>query len=681
MKFFTSLLSKIYQYATIVIVVGSPLFFIPKTVFPGDATYHIAMMIVVAVALLSYVLRALITKTWHTVSRLEFLGYFGFSVAVALSTIFSGSPLLILFGDGLNQYSSVALLTLPVVMYLVRSLPENIRHYLKFVILGILSISSFVFVLALMIGGGLLDITRTLFSGFSSAVSFAAYIGLFSVALFFYTVKGQAKKRYKFFIFTTACLFVAWTVTVASQNSIRPNLSSTLLVGKNALVNEGIFGVGPGNFSRAWQLYRPQDVINSQYFGYEFIQGFDTMSTFFVTVGFVGVLMFLLLVIAGLYSTFISYRQNREGQEHLILGLLLASLIYFFVVSLLVPLSYAMLIMWMVVSGLGLAKARLTEFHPSKKLAYLLAPLAIVLCVNAVVVVNKARAFSFYTKAQTSANVDDATKLVEKAYDIYAHDAFKRVLVEYAITSNRNLVATQNKNEEEMKAVYLATAQKAVDHALKAVAINPDNYQNYVSLGRAYELAVPFDKEGAFASAKGAYSKAIQLYPGNPYLYLMQARLEISAGTKDGVRANLTEALKKKQNFADALYLMSQLEASDNKIDEAIAYAIEAVKNAPNDPLVYTQAGLLLYAKKDYQNAVLALREGLEKDQDNQNIAYFLVLALRDGGRPDIAKPLAEELLRRNPGNKDLINIIESLAASLQAPAPAETAPETKKKK
>jgi hypothetical protein len=353
MKFFTSLLSRVYQYATIVIVVGSPLFFIPKTVFPGDTTYHIAMMIVIAVALLSYVLRALITKTWHTVSRLEFLGYFGFSAAVVLSTVFSGSPLLILFGDGLNQYSSVALLGLPVVMYLVRSLPETVRHYLKFVMVGLLSLSSFVFVTTLMIGGGVVDFARTFFSGFSSTVSFAAYIGLFSAVLFFYTVKGQVKKRYKIFVFTTACLFVAWAVTVASQNSIRPNLSSTLLVGKSTLMNEGIFGVGSGNFSRAWQLYRPQDVINSQYFGYEFIQGFDTMSTFFVTVGFVGVLAFLLLVIAGLYSTFISYRQNREGKEHLMLGLLLVSLVYFFVVSLLVPLSYAMLVMWMVVSGLG----------------------------------------------------------------------------------------------------------------------------------------------------------------------------------------------------------------------------------------------------------------------------------------------------------------------------------------
>jgi len=151
----------------------------------------------------------------------------------------------------------------------------------------------------------------------------------------------------------------------------------------------------------------------------------------------------------------------------------------------------------------------------------------------------------------------------------------------------------------------------------------------------------------------------------------MLARLETSAGTKEGVRTELTEALKKKQNFADALYLMSQLEASDNQIEQALAYAIEAVKSAPNDPLVYTQAGLLFYGKKDYQNAMIALKTALEKDPNNANVAYFLALTLRDGGRPDLAKPLADELLKRNPGNKDLENFIESLKTAPVTQAPA----------
>jgi tetratricopeptide (TPR) repeat protein len=336
--------------------------------------------------------------------------------------------------------------------------------------------------------------------------------------------------------------------------------------------------------------------------------------------------------------------------------------------------------MWMAVSGLGVAKARLTEFHPNKKLVYLFVPLVILLGINAVMTINKARAFSLYNRAQTAAKIEDAEALVTKAVSIYQFDGFYRVLIEYAITANRNLLANKTDDQEKLKDTYLKRSQLAVDYGLKAVNINPNNYQNYVSLGRAYELAIPFDKDGGFNNAKKSYGEAVKLYPENPYLYLMLARLETSAGTREGVREHLTDALKKKENFADALYLMSQLEASESKIDEAITYAIEAIKSAPNDPATYVQAGLLFYGKKDYENAVLALKTALEKDPNNANVAYFLALSLRDGGRPDLAKPLADELLRRNPGNADLEKFIASLTINTPAPAPTTpTAPQKKK--
>jgi tetratricopeptide (TPR) repeat protein len=567
-------------------------------------------------------------------------------------------------------------------MYLVRTLPENIRHKLKLVLVGILGFSVFAFVTALMFGGNILAFSKLLFSGFSSSTSFGVYLGLFTVGAFFYVKKATLPKKHKAIIAITGLLFAAWAITLSSQNSVRPNLSSTLLVGKKVLLNDGFFGVGAGNFARAWQLNRPQDVINSEYFGYDFNVGADTMTTIFVMLGIFGFIAFMMLVISALYSTFVSYRQNREGQEHFILGLLSLVILYFIGVAWLVPLSYAMLVLWMVISGLGLAKARLTEFHPSKKLAYLFIPVAILLGVNAVMTINKARAFSLYNTAQSASKIEDAEAMVTKAAKIYAFDGFYRVLVEYAITSNRNLVAVDTKDQEALKNAYLVKAQSAVDSGLAAVKLNPTNYQNYVSLGRAYELAIPFDKDGGFSNAKKSYEEAIKLYPENPYLYLMLARLETSAGTKEGIRAQLTEALRKKQNFADALYLMSQLEASENKIDEAIAYAIETIKSAPNDPAAYIQAGLLFYGKKNYQDAVLALKTALEKDPNNANIAYFLALSLRDGGRSDLAKPLADELLKRNPGNADLESFIRSLTpapAPVQAETPAKTT-QTKKK-
>ena len=672
MKLLISFFTRLYRYATIFIVVGAPLFFIPKTGFTGDVTYHITMMLLVAIALFSYVFVAITTRTWHSVSRLEFISYFVFSISALLSVISSKNLKIIFFGEVFNQYSGAALLTLPVIMYLVRALPEAIRHKLKFAIAGLVALSSFVFITTLMIGGNVLTFTRALFSGFSSSLSLAVYIGLFSVACFFYVKKGRVAKKWKAVIAITALLFIALLVTLSAQNSVRPNFKSTLIVGEKVMLNDGFFGIGAGNFARAWQLHRPQDVINSVYFGYDFNLGADTMTTFFVTIGVLGLLSFIMLTISALYSTFISYRQRREGQEHFILGLLTFSLLYLFVISWFVPLSYAMLVMWMSIGGLGLAKANLTEFHPSKKLAYLFIPVALLLIANAWVTVTKAQAFSLYNQAQVATKVEDAEALVAKASKIYPFDGFYRVLVEYAITFNRNLVSVDGKDQEELKNTYLKKAQDAVDAGLAAVKLNPNNYQNYVSLGRAYELAIPFDKEGGFGNAKKSYQEAIKLYPDNPYLYLMLARLETSAGTKEGVREHLTEALKKKQNFADALYLMSQLEASESKIDEAITYAIEAIKSAPNDPATYVQAGLLFYGKRDYEDAVLALKTALEKDPNNANVAYFLALSLRDGGRPDLAKPLADELLRRNPGNADLEKFIASLTPP-PAPAPTNT--------
>jgi tetratricopeptide (TPR) repeat protein len=677
MKSLTSFLSRLYQYATVCVVIGTPLFFVPNTGFTPEITYYITMMMLVTIALLSYVISAAVTKTWHHVSKLEFISYVAFSASVLGSVIFSKNPMFTLFGDTFNAFSGAALLSLPVIMYLVRTLPEALRHKLKYIMVVILGLSAFLFVSALIFNGSVINFAKQAFSGFSSSVAFATYIGLFSVACFFFIRKGKLQKRYKLFIGITAILFIGWVVALSTQDSVRPNFSSTVLVGKNVLVNNGIFGIGAGNFVRAWQLYRPENVVASPYFSYDFSLGNDTMTTFFVTVGVLGFVAFFMLILSALYSTFISYRQNPTGKEHFILGLITVALLYFTVIAWAVPLSYGMMVVWMVLGGLGLAKARLSEYHPSKKLAFLMIPLALILVANTWVTLKKVQAFSIYNQAQKLTKPEDIGAALLKAASIYPYDGFYRILVENNIQMNRNLVATASGNQEEMKAQYLTHAQAAVDAGLAAVKTNPDNYQNYVSLGRAYELGVPFLKEESFDHAKKSYGEAVKLFPENPYLYLMLARLESSAGTKEGVRLQLTEALKKKQNFADALYLMSQLEASDSKTDEALAYAIEAIKNAPNDPLAYTQAGLLFYGKKDYVNAVLALKTALEKDQNNANIAYFLALSLRDGGRPDLAKQIGDELLRRNPGNADLQAFLDSLKPQV----PVATATTKKNKK
>jgi tetratricopeptide (TPR) repeat protein len=671
MKFLATFFTKLYQYATVFIVVGSPLFFIPGTGFSPEVTYYITMMIVIAVALVSYVLSALLTRSWHSVSRLEFISYFAFSIAIVLSVVFARDQRVALFGEGFNPFSGVSLLALPAVVYLVRTLPDTLRTRLKYVLAIILGVSALILMASQTLSGTLISSVGQVFSGLSSAVSFSAYLGIFVVGAFFFSKKARLSTRNKVIIVTGTVMLLAWVVSIALSDGVRPNFSSSFIVGKNVMMNHGVFGIGAGDYVRAWQLYRPEAVVASPYFGYDFSQGFSTVTTLFTTIGIVGLIGFLMLTLSALYSTFVSYRQTREAEDHLITGLLALVLLYLAVVSWLLPLSFAMLILWMVVAGLGLARARLTQYHPSKKLAILFIPLAVLFVVNGYMSAKRAQAFLSFAKAQTvmttSGPTDEVNSLLMRAIAIYPYDSFYRAQVEYVIAAERALLSNTTEDQATLQTKYMEKAQVGVDAALAAVKLNSGNYQNYVSLGRAYELIIPFKKDEGYSFAKKAYEEAVKLYPNNPYLYVMLARLEASAGTKEGVRLQLTEALKKKQNFADALYLMSQLEASEQKVDEALAYAVEAVKNAPEDPLVYVQAGLLFYGKKDYQNAVTALNTALEKDPNNANVAYFLALSLRDGGRPDLAQVIANELLKRNPDNAD----VKALIVSLQVKAPA----------
>lgn len=670
MKLLASFFTKLYQYATAFVVVGSPLFFIPGTGFTPEVTYYATMMIIVAIAAISYVVQALITRSWHSVSRLEFISYFVFTLAVVLSVLFARDQRTALFGDAFNPFSGASLLSLPVIVYLVRSLPEALRMKLKYVLAIVLGVSAFVVAMSVMLSGTLISTLQQLFMGFSNAISFGVYIGIFVIGAFFFSNKAKLPTSYKTAIVTGAVIILAWVVSVALTDAVRPNFTSSFVVAKNVMINDGVFGIGAGDYSRAWQLYRPQSVIASQYFGYEFSQGYSTITTLFTTVGILGFVGFLMLTLSALYNTYAAYRTTRDGDDHFITGLLALVLLYLAIISWVLPLSFAMLVVWMVVAGLGLAKTKLSEYHPSKKLAYIFIPLAVLLLVNACVTAQKMRAFMLFSKAQTVLNasgpVDEVGDLIRQAYSTYNYDGFYRAHIDYVIAAERVLMSKATQDQAALQTEYLEKAQVAVDAGREAVKINGSNYQNYVALGRAYELAIPFEKEGGYERAKEAYEEAVKLYPNNPYLYVMLARLEASAGTKEGVRTQLTEALKKKQNFADALYLMSQLEASEEKIDEAIAYAVEAVKNAPKDPLAYIQAGLLFYGKKDYQNAVTALNSALELEPNNANVAYFLALALLDGGRPDLAKVIADELTKQNPDNAELKKLNESVAQALR---------------
>lgn len=654
----------LYKYATAFLVVTTPLFFIPGTVFHPSATYYFMTITVTTCALASYIMYAFLGRAWHRITRFEIYAYALFSLSLVLSAFFSKSPHAVFFGNEINYFSGASLLLLPAVIYLVRSLPETFRNTLKKVLLYALGVSTFSFLFAFIFSPNIAIYFSNIFTGVESSLSLFVYLGLFSAFSILFVRKIDIHITYKSAVVFTGVIVLGLLVSLSSTADMRPNFVSTMHVAKETFLARGLFGIGSGDFGRAWQLYRPEAVLSSQYFDIDFVQGSGTIPTLFTTIGIFGAFFFLFLILGSLLFSSRVYIREKEVGEKRMLGILLLLQLYFFIVACMIPLSFSLIILWMIIIGFSFGKLKTNEYSPSKAVLYIALPMLLIVSLHTVITFRKVSALMAYAQSQKAVQKNDVVEarfFLEKATAIYPLDILFRAKVDFSIDEARAIIAKDQSDDEAFKKVYLAAAQKAVDAGLMAVKANKENYQNYVALGRAYELAIPFDKEGAYSKAKKSYEEAIKLYPSNPYLYVMVARLESVGGTREAMRDRLKDALNKKQNFADALYLMSQLSASESKVDEALQYSLEALKIAPNDINVLTQTGLLLYGKRAYQDAITVLQKALELDQNNQNVAYFLALSLRDGGNKELAKSIGEELMKRNPGNADLQKFLESL--------------------
>jgi len=157
--------------------------------------------------------------------------------------------------------------------------------------------------------------------------------------------------------------------------------------------------------------------------------------------------------------------------------------------------------------------------------------------------------------------------------------------------------------------------------------------------------------------------------PQAPYRFSSLRRLNFSVGNKEVALQNLAAAARLKPDFAAAYYAASQIYASTNDLQNALAAAALATQYAPQDPLAWYNAGAIAYAAKDYPNAIVALEQALTLQSNYANAAYVLGLAYYDAGRAADSLKVFEALGALDPGQQVVQNAIQNLRAGLSPTA------------
>ena len=190
---------------------------------------------------------------------------------------------------------------------------------------------------------------------------------------------------------------------------------------------------------------------------------------------------------------------------------------------------------------------------------------------------------------------------------------------------------------------------------------NNRNYYNWIALGRVYEALAQLRTTNAYENALVAYSKAAELNPNTPEIFLARARLEVVRGEFDKAREEIGKALAQKSDYTAAILLLAQIEIATGNTNDAIDSLFAAAKVSPTNPVIFFQLGFLEYSVKNYQVATAALEQAVSLVDNYSNARYFLGLAYYYYERPADAIVQFERIAELNPDNAEVKQILENL--------------------
>lgn len=463
-----------------------------------------------------------------------------------------------------------------------------------------------------------------------------------------------------------------------AQVEVRPSWEGTFSVATQTFEDSGaLFGSGPNTFVRQWGHFKPAGVNETAFWNADFAQGIGFVPTSLVTVGIVGAVVWVLFLLGVLAESMrMLFRAPRE--VHPQVTMMVLGVLYLWVINIVYPpgatlialtfLLTGVLVAWGVSIGVIPTYNRAVRDVPQIGFVWSVALIIIAvvaLLVSAVVLrasvsdmlVNKG--ISTYN---TTGNIEDSRASIEKALAIDSgNDRAHRAALELGILQIVALAQSSEPDAETLRTQLQETISQSIEHGLAAVSGDSSNYQNWLSLARVYEQLVGAQVEGAYENAQKAYEQAIAENPTNPLFPFRLAQLAVARGDVVAAEQYLTQALTLKPNFAAALFLASQVSVSKNDLQTALLMARAAAQAAPQEPVAWFQLGGLLVQAGDAQNAALALEQAVVLNGNYANALYLLSLSYNQIGKKEEAIRAMERVLELNPGNEQVVGIIEEL--------------------
>ncbi len=466
------------------------------------------------------------------------------------------------------------------------------------------------------------------------------------------------------------------------QLEARPSWATTFQIAKETLKENPLFGAGPNQFVGEWLKYKPQAVNESLFWNIDFVSGIGTIPTSLITLGAVGIIAWVFFFVLFGIEGFKSIRKLRgDAFTHYLVFSSFISALYFWLIAIFYTPGHVVYTMAFLFTGIfvstlvleGVVEERHINFgdNPGRSFIGSLATIVLLLGVLTCgyLATERFMGYAMFNRAiiqyGADRNLDFVEEKVKRALAVEKSDVFFRTLTDIYLARLQEL-ANRQPADSELEALRNQFQQYltgAVSSAQAATNVNGESYQNWLSLARVYGSVVPFGVQGSYDQAVASYDKALSLYSASPSIYLAKAQLEMTSGNTLKAREYINEALKRKSNYTDAIFLLTQIEVAAGNTKKAIETVGSATLLSPTNPVLFFQLGLLNYNDKSFSKAVEAFERAVSLEPQYANARYFLGLSYDRLGKTDVAISQFEEIQKTNPDNEEVKLILENLRA------------------
>ncbi len=526
---------------------------------------------------------------------------------------------------------------------------------------------------------------------------------------------GSLAAAIGFLVLLIALFFAVWPGFLIERDAplfippleISPSFGATLAIGREVLKADPVFGLGPSNFHLAFNQFRDTSLNQSLFWQVRFSHGFSFLSTVISTLGIAGVLIFLALVLSGMFLVGRTIFRSESPSPYLWSFGALA--VFVFIEWFLYASNFTATFLALLSLGLVMAAAQEPRGESSgvsywrvARRTVLVEGVAVNFAASLVVVSAAAfcliglyalgTAYAAEVLAKRALQGAAAVPALEHAIRLNPNDAsFRQLRAEAALgVVSRLITEAAVRPSQDLSGQFRTEFGNGIAAVNAAIALEPADPRHWVTLGGLYETVIPFIP-GAERAATDAYAKAVGLDPLDPLLRLARGRSALAAADTVSLQASRSEgeernrldglykeflgrcrqeleaAINLKPDLAAAHFLLAQVHLREGNLPQAIRNVEATAVIAPGDIGVAFQLGFLYYRNGDFVRAEREFQRAIVLDENYSNARYFLGLIYDRRG--DRASALSEfkKIAALNPDNDEVKRIIANLSANRRA--------------